>query len=447
MNNDPQKILDENPMSTMQFVAVAMCVLLNALDGFDVLSIAFSAPGITSDWGITRAALGIVLSMELIGMAFGAIVCGGLADKFGRRPLILGCLIVVGAGMLAAGMSTGVYSLSLFRLITGLGIGGLIASVNSLVAEYSNKRSKHTAVLFMAGGFPLGVIVGGMISSKLMVAYGWHSIFIFGGLATLACFVLSLFLLPESVGYLAAQRPLGALEKINKTLKRMNQPQIVQLPEIKATAAKQPKAYGLLFSREFRFVTLALVIAYFAHMMTHYFFLKWVPKIVVDMGYPPPLAGGVLVWVNIGGLAAAFLMGILAKKVPIRALVICALFLTAAGITFFGVYSKDISTLKVASTCAGFFAQASMVGIYALFAHVFPTKVRSSGTGLIMGLGRGGAVLGPIAGGILFTSGAGLGTVAMIMAAGSFVGGIAILFLKFPASEEAVAGNGKQQVA
>ena len=107
MNNDPQKILDENPMSTMQFVAVAMCVLLNALDGFDVLSIAFSAPGITSDWGITRAALGIVLSMELIGMAFGAIVCGGLADKFGRRPLILGCLIVVGAGMLAAGMSTG----------------------------------------------------------------------------------------------------------------------------------------------------------------------------------------------------------------------------------------------------------------------------------------------------------------------------------------------------
>ena len=427
MHRDPQTILDKSPMTGVQITAVAMCVLLNALDGFDVLSISFASPSIATQWGIDRVALGIVLSMELIGMAVGSITLGGFADKYGRRPVILGCLMVMAAGMLSAGLAEGVIDLSIYRFITGLGIGGMLASTNAMVAEYSNARHRNMAVTFMAGGFPVGIIIGGSISAELLKFYDWRAIFYFGAMVTAIFILFVWFLLPESISYLSRRRPAGALEKINTILLRMKHETIDQLPELKVSRKISIQS---LFSGDLRRITLLLTVAYFAHIMTHYFFLKWVPKIVVDMGYAASTAGGVLVWANVGGLISSILMGLLSHRFSIRTLTITVLLSCAAMMVVFGGGADNLQELTLIATVAGFFTQAAVVGMYALFAQSFPTEIRASGTGLVIGLGRGGAALGPITAGLLFSLGYGLQSVAILMASGSIIAFIALVFLK-----------------
>lgn len=194
-------------MHSRQILAVALAAALNALDGFDVLSISFAAPGIAREWGIDRAALGAVLSMELIGMGVGAFVLGAMADRIGRRPTILNCLVIMAFGMFAASMAPNVTTLSIFRLFTGLGIGGMLAATNAIVAECSNARRRNLSVAVMAGGYPVGAIVGGLIASELLeLTERWESVFEFGAVAT-ACFIpLVLWLVPETIAFLLHKR-------------------------------------------------------------------------------------------------------------------------------------------------------------------------------------------------------------------------------------------------
>lgn len=153
---DPTQIIDQQGMTTAQVVVVAITVLLNAMDGFDVLSIAFALPGIAKEWQTTAGALGLVSSMELIGMAIGSLLLGGLADKIGRRPTLLGCLVVMAAGMVGATTSGSLFALSAWRVFTGLGIGGMLSGTNAVVAEFSNKKWRALAISLMVIGYPLG---------------------------------------------------------------------------------------------------------------------------------------------------------------------------------------------------------------------------------------------------------------------------------------------------
>ena len=154
MTGDPRQVLADEPMGGVQVTAVTLCILLCALDGFDVLSISFASPGIAVEWGINRAALGIVLSMELIGMALGSIIVGPLADQAGRRPPILVCLVVMSSGMYLASIASSVEMLSVARFYTGLGIGGMLATINAMAAEFANARHRNLAVSLMATGLP-----------------------------------------------------------------------------------------------------------------------------------------------------------------------------------------------------------------------------------------------------------------------------------------------------
>ncbi|MBW8770976.1 MAG: MFS transporter, partial [Gemmatimonadetes bacterium] len=183
-------------MGTAQLVAVAICVLLTALDGFDVLSISFASPGIAAEWHINRAVLGGVLSMELIGMSAGSVFVGSLADRIGRRPVTLLCLVIMAIGMWLATTATDVTTLSAYRLFTGLGIGGMLASSNAIVAEFANSKRRNLAVSLMACGYPLGAIVGGSIASRLLVGGTWRSVFGFGAIVSAAFIPIVWFLVP-----------------------------------------------------------------------------------------------------------------------------------------------------------------------------------------------------------------------------------------------------------
>lgn len=248
-NTDPRALIAREPMHRRQIIAIAVATALNALDGFDVLSISFAAPGISKEWGIDRAALGLVLSMELIGMGIGALILGAMADRIGRRPTILACLVVMASGMFLASTAQNLTVLSAFRLFTGLGIGGMLAATNAIVAECSNARRRNLSVAIMAGGYPMGAIVGGSIAAFLLGTTGrWQSVFEFGAIITAAFIPLVLWLVPETIAFLLHKRPAGALEKINRTMVRQaarrcrNCPRATRNPAASASANSSPPA-------------------------------------------------------------------------------------------------------------------------------------------------------------------------------------------------------------
>ena len=426
MSSNPGELIDQAPMSPIQILAVSLCILLTALDGFDVLSIAFAAPGISAEWGIDRAALGIVLSMELIGMGVGSIFLGRFADKYGRKPVVLGSLVVMTFGMYLAAISQGVNDLSAYRFFTGLGIGGILATTNALVAECSNLKNRAMCVMLMVGGYPLGIVIGGIISGQLLQSYDWRSIFYFGAAVTSAILVLVWFLLPESVSFLASKRSENALHRINATLVKMGHVALAALPEI--TEKKTEQVEGVL-SENYRRNTILLTLAYFFHMMAFYFFLKWVPKLVVDMGFSASAAGGVLVWANVGSVISCILIGLLTHKFPIKKLAIGLLAGSAIIVVIYGGGQPDLTKLSILAATTGFLTNGAITCLYALFAANYPTEMRASGTGFVIGLGRAGAASGPIVAGFLFTMGLSLQGVALFMGAGCLIAAVSIFLL------------------
>jgi benzoate transport len=426
---DPQAIIARSPMRRAQIVAIAIAVLLNALDGFDVLSISFAAPGIAREWGIDRAALGIVLSMELIGMTVGSVVLGRLCDRIGRRPTILGCLIVMATGMMLTATANDIVALSGFRLFTGLGIGGMLAATNAVVAEHANDRRRNLAVALMAGGYPVGAVVGGTVASMLLLHHDWRTVFVLGGIVSSLCIPLALVLLPETIAWLGQRRPAGAIEQINRTLTRMGHATIEELPDC-ISPAKDKAALGQGSSQGLMRVTILLTLAYFAHIMTFYFLLKWAPKIVVDMGFAPGRAGFVLVAANIGGVTGSLVLSLLTQRWGVRGLTIGAMLLSTVMVAAFGRVGANLDTLAAMAAGVGVCTNAAVVGLYAIVAQSFPTSARAGGTGLVIGIGRGGAALSPIVTGYLFASGVALPMVALLLGLGSIVEAGALFMLR-----------------
>ncbi|HKT85336.1 MAG TPA: MFS transporter [Novosphingobium sp.] len=426
---DPRTILANGSMRLRQFLAIATCVALNALDGFDVLSISFASPGIAAEWGIGRGALGIVLSMELIGMAAGSMLLGPLADRVGRRPIALLCLFGMTLGMAVTAHVGSIGQLAACRFATGIGIGGMLACTNAMVAEYANDRWRGTAVAIMAAGYPLGAIAGGAFATLLLASGTWRDVFIFGAVVSVVLMPFVFILTPESVGFLMQRRRGNALARINRAMIALGHGALDALPP-PAERPRQRTPLHRLFAIDLRWTTLLLTAAYFCHVMTFYFILKWVPKIVVDMGHAAAAAGGVLVYANIGGLLGSLVLSALALRIGLRAIMLGTMLISSAMVAWFGQsQAADLAGLSLAAAVAGFFTNAGMVGFYALIASSFPTAVRGAGTGFVIGIGRGGAALGPVIAGFLFEGGIGLPGVAAAMGLGSLIAAAAIIGL------------------
>jgi len=415
-------------MGRAQIFVVALCIALNALDGFDVLSISFAAPGIAEEWEIDRATLGIVLSMELIGMALGSVLLGNVADRIGRRPTILGCLLIMASGMFLAAMADSVTTLSATRLYTGLGIGGMIATTAAVVAEFSNEKRRDLNAMLNIAGYSAGAILGGVVASVLLAQTGdWRTVFLFGGVVTALLFPLTYFVMPESIESLIARRPKNALALINRTLQRLKLTPIADLPA-PATQTEKP-SFTALFSMKLAPTTLLLTLAYFAAILSFYYIQKWTPKIVVDMGYEASAAGGVLVCASIGGLLGAVLLGLAVQRFPLRPIIIASLLAAFGAITAFGLGADDLTQLSLIVGVAGFCINGGVVGMYPIMARAFPAAVRASGTGFAIGIGRGGSAVGPVLAGYLFAGGGGLLLVSGIMGAGALLAAFALTLL------------------
>ncbi|MFV3128943.1 MFS transporter [Niveispirillum sp. KHB5.9] len=415
-------------MHRRQWVVVALCIALNALDGFDVLAISFAAPGIAQEWGIDRAVLGLVLSMELLGMATGSVLIGNLADRIGRRPTILACLALMVAGMVLSATARDVTWLSATRLATGLGIGGMISATSAMVAEFSNTKRRSLNMVLNIAGYSVGAILGGLVAAALLERTGdWRSVFLFGAAATLAILPLLWFFLPESIDSLIARRPADALDRVNRTLLSLGRDPLGTLPD-PVTGAVKPSPLALFTGGHAR-VTLLLTVAYFAQIMLFYFVQKWVPKIIVDMGHTPAEATRVLVAANIGSLASAVLIGLASQKLPLRPLVMGSMVAGFFAIALFGSGLSGLGALSLVVAVAAFCINAGVVGLYPIMGATFPAHLRASGIGFVIGVGRGGSAIGPIVAGAMFAAGSGLLPVSLALGAGGLVAALMVWLL------------------
>ena len=423
-------------MTTAQIIVVALTVLLNAMDGFDILSIAFASNGIAAEWKVTTQALGIVLSMELIGMAVGSVLLGGVADRIGRRPTLLACLVTMAVGMFLATTAGSPVQLSIWRVLTGLGIGGMLSATNAVVAEFSNKKWRAMCISIMVIGYPLGGGIGGMWASGLINAYGWRAVFYLGASVTALLLPLSFFFVPESVHWLSRKQPANALARINASLRQLKLPTVSALPEIDTNERK--KSLSDIFSPALVALTLTVTAAYFLHIVSFYFLAKWTPRIVAGIfpTMPPGTGPRVLALSNFGGAAGGAVFGLLAGRVGLKRLTIVILVMNTIAIVLFGRTPADLTMLTWLAIAVGFFGNAAISGMYSIAAYAFPTHVRATGTGFVIGIGRGGAVLSPWLAGFLFDpSGVllklpidKLSWVAVIMGMGSLLSA-AVLFL------------------
>ena len=438
-NNDPRSLLATSPMSTLQIVVCTITVFLNALDGFDLLAISFATPGIMKEFQIPPSVgLGVVLSMDLWGMAVGSFVLGGVADYIGRRPAILGFLGLMTIGMFFCSRANDLGDLRLWRFVTGLGIGGMLAAINATAAEFSNDRMRKFWVALMTIGYPLGNILAALIISPLLKTQGWRVVFELGAGATAAMIPVVWFCVPESVSWLCRKQPANALEKINRTLRRMGRVAIDALPPIPSLAPKAPLAD--VFKGQYLKLTLLLVFAYFAHITSFYYILKWVAPIISQLGYPPPTVADVLFWASVGGATGGALLGLMSLRMNLIRLTSAVLVLGMIAITIFGRGQSSLAELKLIVAVCGLFTNAGIVGLYTLLALAYPTHLRATGTGVVIGAGRGGAALAPILAGYLFGQGMSLQTVSIVMGCGSLIAAVALLFVKFADTSEAGVG-------
>lgn len=431
MTQTPREVIEQTPMGVRQWIVVILMVLLNALDGFDVLSSAFAAPGITADWGIARPALGVVLSAELLGMGFGSVLLGGAADRYGRKFTMIACLVLMAIGMYLASIAAAVQPMVAYRFLTGIGIGGMLTTTNAVVAESTNSRWRSVAIAVYVAGYPLGAIIGGIAASEwLLPTYSWHAVFVFGAVLTAVLIPVILALVPETAAYLATKRNLAG---VNRTLAAFGKPAISDLPVILAGTVK-PRVTDILSNPKLRPVTLLLAFGYTFHCITFYYILKFGVQIVSDYppGYPPSQAATVLTYANIGGFMGSALFGFVMARLGVRWPTALMLLIGAMMVAYFGTGRDTLKAWQMATMIAGFFTNAAISGFYAAFARGFPAYARATGTGFALGVGRLGAAGSPLLAGTLFgwLGDDQLLTVSIIMAMGSVVS--LALFMMLP---------------
>ncbi|MBS4089816.1 MFS transporter [Pseudomonas rustica] len=426
--------IDEMTMSRAQILVLCLSVLLAALDGYDVLATALAAPALTAAWGIDKGALGLLLSSGLIGMAIGALGLSPLADKWGRRPLVFGGLTLMVGGSLLSALCDNIQTLAACRVVTGMGIGVMVPLTMSISAEFCNARKRAFAVAITTVGFTCGSVIAGLVAAPLLTHFGWHAVFISGGVAGLVVLPIAFLVLPESPAYLLTRQPELALIKVNKVLAYLKHPLLTELPAKVETARP---SYRSLFAPHIIGITVRLTLVFMLASTTTYFLINWLPQFIADAGFDAATASKVSAITHALGMIGAFALGMLATRLG-------SVRVAAAGLIGFGIFlgvfgmSPPILPLLIFTASAAGFCLSGATGVfYATMASAFPPLTRVTGIGFILGVGRVSSVLGPALAGWMFAAGLSRGQVSLFFAAAPILAGLILLTL--PKAENGAA--------
>ena len=398
---DVSKFINERPISAFQYAVVALCALTVFLDGFDVQAIAFVAPSIVGEWHISRDALGPIFVASLVGLLIGALIFGPLADKIGRRKVLLACTLIFGGLTLATAFANSVTVLLALRFVTGVGLGGAMPNAIALTAEYCPQRRRATLVMIMFTGFSLGAALGGLLASMIIPTLGWRGVFYVGGTLPLGLFLVQIFFLPESIRFLVISN--APIEKLVALIRRMD-PHFssswathFDIGELRAEGV--PVAY--LFRGGRALGTILLWVMFFMNLLALYFMQNWLPILLHDDGLPVEQAVFIASLFQFGGVGAALIVGFIIDRFTGYTVLPVLYALGFVFVIAVGQAGSSVPALTALVFAAGFCIVGGQNSNNAHAAIFYPTVVRATGVGWALGIGRLGAVVGPLLAGVL----------------------------------------------
>jgi AAHS family 4-hydroxybenzoate transporter-like MFS transporter len=399
---DLDSVIDSARLGRFQIGVILICALVAMVDGFDTQVIGLVAPAIAADWQVEAARFGPVFGAGLLGGMVGAFALGQAGDRWGRKPILIAAALVFTLGSLTTPFTRSIGELLLVRIVTGFGLGGALPIIISITSEFSPKRFRTNIVALMFCGFPFGSAIGGMIAARMIPAWGWESIFYFGGLLPLALLPFLILFVPESVRFLAAR---GKTAQVARVFSRMGCALEWDGTLIDTGRATAPSVASL-FAEGRTSRTLLIWATLFLSLMLTVFLVSWMPLLVRRSGLPIESAVLAVTALNLGGIIGGFLIGWLCDRMATAMPIVMAYLLGAIAISLIGFTGQSAPFLLAAAFVAGLFTVGAQMCAIALSAQLYDTSLRSTGVGWAFGVGRIGAVVGPVAGGLLIGSGA-----------------------------------------
>ncbi|GLU44919.1 MFS transporter [Allomuricauda sp. NBRC 101325] len=380
-------------LSNAQWSVIAICFFCNMLDGMDVLVVSYSAPAIANDWNISPSSLGLVFSSGLVGMTIGAALLAPLADNLGRKPVMMLAAVVMGLFTFFTATVSNTSPLMIYRFLSGLGIGVMLATTATITAENSPSYSRSFWVSFVVAGYPVGAVITGIFAVPIIENSGWEQLFIYAGFISLIALPLIILFLKESEAFIEEQK------------------------------IESEKGMSLLLSADRRSNTIKLWLALFMCFSSLYYLLSWIPKLTSDAGLPMHLALYAGMVFNFGAVIGVPFQGYISSRFGLTKMVGGILVLTTVFLLTFGFF-QGTSFMLVLLFLLGFGVQGGFVGLYAIAANLYPTKIRTTGVGMAVGVGRVGGIIGPMIGGLLLTIGLNMTESFFVFAIPTLIAGI-----------------------
>lgn len=401
-----RRFVDEQPVGAYQVLVLGLCILTVLMEGFDAQAMGFVAPAVSKQLHIARAALGTVLSSGLVGMMIGALTLGPLADRIGRKPVIVGSALLFGTASLLTATAHSISSLLTFRLITGIGLGASLPTMIALEAEYMPKRFRATSIVIAGSGFSLGATLGGLASARLLDHFGWQSVFVAGGVVPILIAAVLIVWLPESIRYLVVKGGSDGL--VLRYLRNLSPrtPIAAGTRFVVEEAGESGFVVKQLFTQGRAAKTLLLWVIFFMNLLDVYFLNSWLPTVIHDSGIAVKTAILITTLFQAGGTVGALTLGILIDQTASYQVLAAGYLAATACVFLIGTAATSVPLLASAVLGAGFFVVGGQIGANALAAESYPTALRSTGVGWSLGIGRIGSITGPLVGSAILSSGA-----------------------------------------
>ncbi|OZF06252.1 MFS transporter [Rhodococcus sp. 14-2470-1a] len=397
---DVSTAIKTSPISRYQYKVLAACLLVITIDGFDVFVMGFVLPHLPDGFFDSTAEKGYLLSAGLAGMAAGSIFLAPLADRIGRRRLILWGLVLNLIGLAASAMSPNVEALIAARFLTGIGIGGMAASLIVLVQELSSEKRRNTIMGVYSIGFPLGSLVGGGIGALLVAAFdgAWQVMFIFGAVITAAAVAVTLAMIPESVDFLISKNTPEADAQIRSFIAKLNNPAIDPnaRPALAPVVEDNTSVRGL-FANGMYYRTLLTWLMYSCLMSAFYFANTWTPQLVKESSGSAELGTTAGLILSLGGLVGALVFGVWTLKISAGRLLWTAMAIASVSILAFAAFFGHPGIAIALTVAVGLFTYIAITAAAAVVPPLYPVRARSTAIGWMLGIGRLFSISAPIA--------------------------------------------------
>ncbi|MGF6985230.1 AAHS family 4-hydroxybenzoate transporter-like MFS transporter [Paraburkholderia atlantica] len=425
---DVKAFIDAERFSLCQWLILILCFCIVTADGYDTAAIGFIAPALTHAWGIDKSELGIVMSAALVGLGLGSVFAGPIADRIGRKSVLVVSVASFGIWSLIAASSHTVGSLTIFRFLTGLGLGAAMPNTVALMSEYAPERLRSMAVNVMYCGFSVGLIAGGTASAWLIPHAGWQSVLVLGGVLPLVLALVLIALLPESVQFLVVRS--GTHEKIARILKRISPHANLDrctfvAPVVSSTKSGRRFALALILSKAYRLPTIMLWIAYFTGLIVYYLMTNWMPTLFRDLGFSTEHAMLISSLFPLGGVLGNPVTGWLMDRVNANRTIVVSYVLVAVLVALVGHSVGSETTLGALIFLCGALATSAATSLSSYAAQIYPTEGRSTGVAWMQGVGRLGGVAGSFAGAAMLGLGWHFGDVFTMLAVPALISALA----------------------